>query len=74
MLLQDFQDWLDENGACTCHLEESEHTALFNEFLDATSLHPEKKVLDTIKMLAKEIYEIQLCVEGLMEDMEQLNE
>jgi hypothetical protein len=66
MLMQEIEEWKNYNSMFGCELDD-EHFEMF--FDDVKPNWPEW----IHSYLAKQIYELQLCVEGLIEDIEELN-
>jgi hypothetical protein len=62
MLMQELDEWKIENDLVGCEIDET----LFNSFMKDT--HLENSLRDVISCLAYQIYELQVCVEGMLED------
>jgi hypothetical protein len=67
MLMQEIDQWKNENNLFGCELGE-EHFYMF--FQDKRGNYD---AFQTAAYLAQQVYELQVCIEGLLEDMEYLN-
>lgn len=61
MLMEEFHRWIEEMDL---NIEN------FTDFYKGCFLKKNSNILDLISLMAFEIYQLQVCVEGLIEDQE----
>ncbi len=64
MLMEDFKDWKSHRSRLDFSIMEDED--VFKMFCGVK--FKERDLVDIIKCLAYEVYELQVCMEGILED------
>lgn len=68
MISEHLDNWKNENNMFGCEIDERIFRVFFDDMLEKGST-----LRDIVSMLAYAMYEQEICMEGLIEDVESIN-